>query len=97
MKLTADGVPFLRLGRLGQVHPRLHAWMPGGSHHPDTSVRGLKAIAHKARVVSPSPLSAPFIPASMLSDVQSAHAAHPLHGLLCIAYQATQHRLQAEQ
>ena len=60
-KLAAEGVPFLRLGRPGQVHPRLHDWMPGGSHYPDTSVRGLRATAQEARVVCPSPLTAPFL------------------------------------
>ena len=69
MKLAAEGVPFLRIGRAGQVHQRLHDWMPGGSHYPDTSVRGLKATAQEARVVSPSPLKAQrFLPARPLNS-----------------------------
>ena len=56
MKLAADDVPFLRIGRAGQVHQRLHDWMPGGSHYPDTSVHGLRATAQEAHVVSPSHL-----------------------------------------
>lgn len=59
MKLAAEDVPFLRIGRAGQVHPHLHDWMPGGGHHPDTSVRGLRATAQEARVVRPRPLTAP--------------------------------------
>ena len=54
LKLAAEGVPFLRIGRLSQVDQGLHAWMPGGSHHPDTSVHGLRATAQAARVVIPS-------------------------------------------
>ena len=69
MKLAAEGVPFLRLGRPGQVHPRLHDWMPGGSHHPDTSVRGLRATAQEACVVSASPLTAQTcLPARLLTS-----------------------------
>lgn len=52
LKLAAEGVPFLRIGRLSQVEQRLHGWMPGGSHYPDTSVAGLRATAQAARVVS---------------------------------------------
>ena len=52
VKLAAEGVPFLRIGRLSQVEPRLEAWTPGGSNYPDTSVRGLKATAMSARVVT---------------------------------------------
>ena len=60
LKLAEKGVPFLRIGRLSQVEQRLHAWTPGGSHYPDTSVSGLLATALAARVVS-SPSACPVI------------------------------------
>ena len=52
LKLAAEGVPFLRIGRLSQVDQRLHAWTPGGSRYPSTSVGGLQATAKAAQVVS---------------------------------------------
>jgi hypothetical protein len=50
-KLAAEGVPLLRLGRPGTVHPALRGHLPGGVHFPDTSVAGLAAAAAGARVV----------------------------------------------
>lgn len=56
LKLAEKDVPFLRIGRLSQVEQRLHAWTPGGSHYPDTSVSSLRATAQAARVVSSLPV-----------------------------------------
>ena len=89
MKLAAEDVPFLRIGRAGQVHPRLHDWMPGGSHHPDTSVRGLRATAQEACVVCPSPLTAhTFLPAHPLISSMLMHGI-PCTG--CCAQRIKQH------
>lgn len=50
-------VPFLRIGRPAGVHPGLHAYLPGGSRHPDRTVTGLNQLASSIPVVGVTCLS----------------------------------------
>ena len=82
MKLAAEDVPFLRIGRAGQVHPHLHDWMPGGGH---TLTPQCAASGHRTEAAgvpaSEAPSSLPACP-----PIADAHVAHAPHELLRATY-----------
>jgi hypothetical protein len=51
LRLRAESLPVLRLGRIDSVHPSLHDCLPGGRLWPDTSVAKLRSLARCAGVV----------------------------------------------
>ncbi|GIL46712.1 hypothetical protein Vafri_3630 [Volvox africanus] len=51
MKLIGTPVSFVRLGSAQAVHPAVRPYMPGGGHHPDTSVAGLQEVMGRVNVV----------------------------------------------
>lgn len=53
LKLAAEGVPFLRLGRPGSVHEGVREYTPGSARWPHADVAGLRDAGQRARVVSP--------------------------------------------
>ena len=51
LKLRAEGVDFLRLGRSGAVHPGVADAVPGGARHPAATVAALRQLAATSAVV----------------------------------------------
>jgi hypothetical protein len=51
MKLAAQEVPFVRLGREAGVHPAVRPWVPGGARYPLKTTRELARLADCIPVV----------------------------------------------
>lgn len=51
VKLAAEGVPFVRLGREQTVHPAVRPWLPGGEQHPERTVAALRRLGETVPVV----------------------------------------------